>query len=599
MDNISCRIIGPFLGPRGKAGVEIFIALPDHQITSLTCKVFKNNNEIAGQSCCVDESDIYKLFNFEFKELEDNEVYHYKFFVNGEPLELEGGLTEQDCNFRVLGENSENKSFILMSCHNPFKTKKGSADDGWAVWEQLSHHLKKDDSVRLLVLGGDQLYNDQIEEDYIKGENELDADTQEQIKKRFVEQYQAYWGDLNYRKVLASTLSVAMWDDHDITDGWGSRPESFDDKEVTGFKKNWWKYFEIASGFFKNYQASRNPKPIYKFSSILDWGDKRFVLADFRSERNSKKSQIWTKEHKNKVLQQLENKSDQIKQIFFVSPVVALRTNFSGDRRVSFLSKSLFKLRRHIEKNKPWYIIQNWKRYCVASFVFFLSPLLVSIINCNQLIKAFISHCYQVLSPLLVSIISCNICEKLPSGIFSILYLTFAVALPVIGSFLLLWVVISRLPHIMSKIPELPDLSDDMEDGLSSDSNMKSLKEILECLTNLAREGKEAYILSGDIHIGGLTEVIDTRESSEIQILQIVSSPIAYEPMPKVVAGLTTTSSEMTIKELNDDRRLFARNIFYLSKRNYVQVFSDRKEKSIAFHFEGHRFPTVFPKKFF
>ena len=148
------------------------------------------------------------------------------------------------------------------------------------------------------------------------------------------------------------------------------------------------------------------------------------------------------------------------------------------------------------------------------------------------------------------------------------------------------------------EMPHLPDLSDDMEDGLSSGSNMESLKEIMECLTGLSKRGKEVFILSGDIHLGGLTEIIDTRQDPRTQILQVVSSPISNKPMPKVVEGLTTTTSEMVIRESDSEKRLFARNIFYSSKRNFVQLFPDKKENAIAFHFEGYEFPVVFPKRF-
>ena len=162
------KIIGPFLGPRGENGVEIFIALPHQAITHLTCKLLEKENEIASCECQVKENDIYKLFRFKFEELEKNKEYSYKFLSNGNSLDLEGGLIETDCCFKVLGEGSTEESFILMSCHNPFQIEEGSADEGWTVWEQLHNHLKKDDSVRLLVLGGDQVYNDDVEKEYLK-----------------------------------------------------------------------------------------------------------------------------------------------------------------------------------------------------------------------------------------------------------------------------------------------------------------------------------------------------------------------------------------------------------------------------------------------
>ena len=578
------KIIGPFLGPRGEAGVEVFIGLPDECPTEeLICRLYENSSEI--QSCTSSvQRDSYKLFSFKFENLNDYKSYEYRFFLlSGEPLDIGDGLTGEDCRFRVLGKNAGDKSFVLMSCHNPFEKEEGSADEGWTAWKQLSEHLQKDKTVRLLVLAGDQLYNDDFEEEFLKKlaeKNKLKAkDDKEKIieetRKRFIKQYQRYWSHPSYRKVLASTLSVAIWDDHDITDGWGSRPESFDPKEDTGFRKEWWDFFEIARDAFEVYQASRNAEPIHKqsFSSKLDWGDKRFVLADFRSERNSQKNQLWSKEHKDAVLGDLRETPGHIKQVFFVSPPGVLRTNFSTDRRMSSFSKNLFKLRRHFERVKPWYVIQNWKKYLMISVLCFLCPLLVSLLNCG-------------------------FCEKIPSAVFSILYTLFVLILPVFGSALLFWTAVSNIPGLMAKMPELPDLSDDMEDGLSSGSNMESLKEIMECLTDLAREGKEVFILSGDIHLGGLTEIIDTRQDPHTQILQVVSSPISNKPMPKVVEGLTTTTSEMVIRESDNEKRLFARNIFYTSKRNFVQFFPDKKEGAIAFHFEGYEFPVVFPKKF-
>ena len=433
------KIIGPFLGPRGETGVEIFIALPDeHSTEELTCRLYENSNEI--QSCASSgQRDLYKLFGFRFENLEDDKTYEYRFFLsNGDPLDLGCGLTGEDCKFQVLGKNTEGKSFVLMSCHNPFEKEKGSAEEGWAVWEQLSEHLQEDKSVRLLVLAGDQLYNDDFEKEFIKKlaeKNKLQAkDDKEKIveeaRKRFIRQYQKYWGNLNYRKVLATTLSVAIWDDHDITDGWGSRPESFDSKEATGFKKNWWEFFEIARDAFKTYQASRNLDPIHEpcFSFKFDWGGRRFVLADFRSERNSEKKQLWSKEHENAVLGDLRETPEDIKQIFFVSPPGVLRTNFSTDRRMSSSSKNLFKLRRHFERNKPWYVIQNWKMSLIISVVLFLCPLLISLLNCS-------------------------FCEKIPVAVFSILYMLFVVILPVFGSALLLWTIISNIPGLMAKIP--------------------------------------------------------------------------------------------------------------------------------------------------
>ena len=113
------KIIGPFLGPRGEAGVEIFIALPDeqHPTEDLNCRLYENGNEI--KSCkCSWQKDFYKLFSFRFENLDDDKTYEYRFFMSdknsdtgGKPLDLEFGLTEEDCRFQVLGKNAEGQVF--------------------------------------------------------------------------------------------------------------------------------------------------------------------------------------------------------------------------------------------------------------------------------------------------------------------------------------------------------------------------------------------------------------------------------------------------------------------------------------------------------
>ena len=594
------RIIGPFLGPREISGISINIGLPDHTIEDLTCKLFLPNQSQPIQEITVKPIyNCFKLFQFEFKDLDTEKTYTYKFLYkdkNGQliKLDLENELTYDDCKFKVLG-NDERSSFIVLSCNNPFETEKGSADSGWAMWEQLENHLKKDDSIRLIVLGGDQVYNDDIEKDFLstnnkpksrKKQNLSDEKLKKELSDKFISQYQKYWGHKSYRRVFASTPSVTMWDDHDITDGWGSRPESFPKLSITKtksyyFKDNWWEYFKVAREAFTAYQASRNNNRISNvpekvFSSYLDWGDSRFILCDFRSERNSKRKILWSDEHKNAVLSFIKKSPEQIKRIFFLTPVVALRTNLKEDKRLGKVAKALFDFKSHIKKN-PKYILKD-KLWFLLPIILFLFPLLF---------------------PLAILLFECNVCDSFVGGLQVFMYIILAICFYFLGLLSILWIVISKL--IIKQTPHLPELSDDIEDGLSSEANIKSLKEILDALTKVIKENnKEVFILSGDIHLGGLTEIIDSRDNNKSSILQIVSSPIAYKPMPKVVEGLTTTTSEMVLRECSNEKRLFARNIFYISKRNFVQIIPSKIDegKGIRFFLEGHQFPIIFPKKF-
>ena len=555
-------IIGPFLGPGNPGEIRIFIALPFRKdISKLTCQIKNKNSVIQKKEASPLDND-YRVFSFEFSNLDPNGKYYYQFLIGDRPLDLEGGLKYEDCHFRPCSDLGDSDSFILLSCHNPFEIEKGSADDGWTMWESLYKKVKTDPSIKLLLLAGDQLYNDDVEREFIGKLNNLKGNDSIllELRNRIIEQYFKFWGDVRYRRVLAQIPSLAIWDDHDITDGWGSRSESF---KGAGFKKNWQLYFDEAHNAFSHYQGIRNKNPLTGapsnvFTNYYDWGDVRFYLIDLRTERHLKSKQIWTQAHRDTFFESLKNIEQCTKTIFFVTPVIPLRTNFDGDRRLTNTAKVFFKLRESIVRP-----ISNSK---------FALPLIYGL----WLISLV---CLFVIPSLFIKLVC-------------------LITLVITGFLIIL--------NLLAKIPEMPDISDDLNDGLSSDYNRKSLIEILENLFSWIRQGERrmVLILSGDIHVGGITEIVEDsgNDNDIVTILQVVSSPISNKPMPKVVEGITTTTSEMVLTS-DKDGRIFARNIFYRSKRNFVQIFpkrlSDKNGKPpVLFHFEGHSLPTAFYSKF-
>lgn len=557
-------VVGPFLGPGVPGEIRIFIALPYLKtVQKLTCQITQSNSVAKEETATVSDEHC-RLFSFFFSGLDVSKTYGYRFLAGGEPLDLQGGLKEEDCHFRPCSTLDGNDSFILLSCHNPFGKKTGSTEHGWRMWERLCDQIASDSSIRLLLMAGDQVYNDEIEHEYMKKlkGNETNEKVLNELRSRFIRQYLRYWEDISYRKVLAQIPSLAIWDDHDITDGWGGRPESFENDNE--FKSHWLKFYDIAAEVFAKYQTPRNSNavpgvPGEVFTSFYDWGDTRFYLLDFRSEKNSRKNQLWENVHETAVFDSLRLLPDAIKRIFFVSPVVPLRTNFQGDSRLSEISKFFFKLRKFFNRQffqKTWVKIFHW--------------LLIPI------------------SLLFMDIFFIRI--SLLTGL-----------LFVIGLLMLLFSIAYLIVLAASKIPEVPDLSDDLEDGLSANPNKKTLERILKELFRLVREKEtRVVILSGDIHIGGVTEIVERITDKVCTIPQIVSSAISNKPMPKVVEGLTSTTSEMN---LDSENELFARNIFYKSKRNFVQIFPKHiLEKSdhaaVSFHFEDHRLPISFDPKY-
>lgn len=137
----------------------------------------------------------------------------------------------------------------------------------------------------------------------------------------------------------------------------------------------------------------------------------------------------------------------------------------------------------------------------------------------------------------------------------------------------------------LNTFEEAAGIDDDVKDGWSSDVNKGELYKFLKLI--LDNKGKIIpYILSGDIHTGGLSVVAAKSTEEVVRIPQIVSSPITYEPMNHRVEMLTTTKE---IREPQTNRLwMEAFNVFYRSERNFAII--DCKPKNggvgVEYYFE-------------
>lgn len=574
------RVIGPILGAMGPGRIRIVIGLPDSQHASLKCEVFDSRRVPHGKPV---ESrvrfGVFRSFVFDVEDLGENERYSYVIKDDVGPVDLGSGLEESDCCFWAPGEFSEEDYFILLSCNDPFSADGKSTGAQWAMWERLEEDTRNDAHCRLLLLGGDQVYCDELEKSKDGGQGfvrklELSGDNsgvEDRLRVAFIRQYHKYWGHAAFRKVNARVPSLAMWDDHDITDGWGSRLESFQGNEI---KPHWQRYFEVAREAFEAYQAVRNPAPFTEggYTSLLDIGKSRFYLMDFRSERNARKAQLWSEESHDRFMKSLSEVPGHISKVFVLSPVVALRCNIEGDRRISRISETLFALRRWL-KDRP---AANAVRFlAVANLVVLFTSIMATMLLPSWIGLTEYGSSQQ--NNLVAAI-------QIAADLF---WITGALAIPVLACLLAM---------LLPKIPELPDISDDMSDALTSEDNRVTFTTILKGLFSLRDREKYVAILAGDIHVGGLSEFIRTSRGKTTSIPQIVSSPIGSQPMPKVVEGLTTTTSEMRMWS-GKEERCYGKNLFYQSKRNYVKIYLNRlgsgSGKPLLYFFEGHTEPTA------
>jgi hypothetical protein len=269
--------------------------------------------------------------------LEPNSKYAYELWqdeTHSIKLELGGGLTSDDLFFWTLPEDGYGRQldFLLMSCHNP-QTATSDDSEGFGVWRQIPKIMKQNANVRFAILAGDQVYADDVEAQVLAERDPLKR------KQLYLTIYKQFWDNEHYRRVLCSLPAVLMWDDHDITDGWGSREDSFREDSTQEFMPKWQELFATASEMFKLMQASRNPAPLSNgfstgFDTCFKVGKAGFVIADLRSNRNSRRfktirkgkpaydGQIWLPEQLDTIKHWVNENKNDIHTLFFVSSVV-------------------------------------------------------------------------------------------------------------------------------------------------------------------------------------------------------------------------------------------------------------------------------------
>src|SRR5205085_2520411 len=131
--------------------------------------------------------------------------------------------------------------------------------------------------------------------------------------------------NVDYRRVLCSLPSYLMWDDHDITDGWGSREDSFPSDKSTEFKCEWNHLFESARDMFQIMQSSRNPDSATGLSSFdfyFKVGRAGFVVPDLRSNRNVHLPRVWLPGQIKALKDWVDQNREGLDALFFVSSVV-------------------------------------------------------------------------------------------------------------------------------------------------------------------------------------------------------------------------------------------------------------------------------------
>ncbi|PYS45036.1 MAG: hypothetical protein DMF71_01365 [Acidobacteria bacterium] len=323
------HLLGPFIGNVNASTAMIWLQIP-HLAAGELRTVFVTLHEASASApvsfanAAAASYDNLNVGTVKFDQLKPDTVYYYKLWQDEQhamPLDL-NGLTENDLHFRTLPLNGfdDQLDFLLMSCHNPGTSLKDGAE-GYAVWARIPEIISENENVRFALLAGDQVYGDEIETE-LKKEPDL-----RKRQELYLDVYRKFWDNLYYRRVLCSLPALLMWDDHDITDGWGSRDDSFIDNTSAEFDEGWLRLFEAGRSVFLQMQASRNPEPLSKgyedgFDFCFKVGRAGFAVPDLRSKRNVRVPRIMSEAQLDGIRKWIADNKQSLDLLFFVSTVV-------------------------------------------------------------------------------------------------------------------------------------------------------------------------------------------------------------------------------------------------------------------------------------
>jgi len=282
-------ILGPIVGAvtHKKAKVWIFGDHSNENETAPQCLVFKDEkctkkvfqSPFETVSSSVHESDaIHGLAGLaEISFPSGREKIYFK-IVSPSADEGQNDRIYTIRPFPKINAGIDTLSFGLISCHRPTLKPDDKEETVARMWRYLGDMMNKHDC-RFLCQVGDQVYCDH--DQFNAWEMSLEAESPEKRLWYYREAYLKHWNFPEVQEVVRTFPQYMIWDDHEITNGWGSSLKHSKDDKCR-------KVFEVARQVFFEFQHSHNPDPLRKGEHYFAFnhGPVAFLFMDIRGHRD-------------------------------------------------------------------------------------------------------------------------------------------------------------------------------------------------------------------------------------------------------------------------------------------------------------------------
>jgi alkaline phosphatase D len=282
-------ILGPILGAvsYNKAKIWIFWSKDHDNETEPQCLVYSDEactHEITNSVFLTVSSSVHEtgsirgvagLANITFPPGEKRLFYKIKSFsqTDAEPDRVYSFLP-----FPEDEDGIEEFSFALVSCHKPTYIPKKDKKIVAPMWSRLEEEMRRH-NCRFLIQAGDQVYADN--KNYDVWEKSLNEASQEKRLWNYRSAYLKSWSFQEVQNVMQAFPQYMIWDDHEITNGWGSNKEH---SQEVKYKR----VFEDARQVYHEFQHCHNPDSLRKDKLYFsfNYGPVTFLFMDLRGHRD-------------------------------------------------------------------------------------------------------------------------------------------------------------------------------------------------------------------------------------------------------------------------------------------------------------------------
>lgn len=189
-------------------------------------------------------------------------------------------------SFPTPNKKIESVSFGLISCNKPENFNYEKELSLRNMWRHLFLEMSRKNAAFLLTVG-DQVYADHERSN--AWQESLDGSSQKSPLELYRDVYQRHWSFPEMQMVLGNFPTFMIWDDHEITNGWGSSKKHREKKSQ--------KIFQAARKVYEEFQHSHNPATLpyphnYKptpghrpYYYAFRYGPVAFLTLDLRGNR--------------------------------------------------------------------------------------------------------------------------------------------------------------------------------------------------------------------------------------------------------------------------------------------------------------------------